>query len=475
MRVSPRAVLLVSGAVAGVALRVWILRSQLGLLDADEAVNGLIARQAMHGHFAVFFWVQAYAGALGDWLAAPVLAVFGPSALALKLCSVVLYAVAAVLVWRVGLRTVGERCAVTAAVLFWIWPAYLDWWSLKAYLAYSVVVVAGLLVLLFAMRLRERNSRVDAAALGLALGIGWWSDPIVATVAFPSLAWLIWRRPEVLRLAWIAVAGFLVGVAPWLAWNVVHGWLSLHLQPAAGQPHDSYLHRLGDLFRFVLPTWFGLRVPFTLHWILGPVAGIAVLAGLAAAAAVIAARRRDPALGPLPLIALAFPFVYAVSPYAYFVAEPRYVIAIGPVVALLVAWLFARTVAAALAVCCLALGLAVVAVPRMDGHFTPEDGSAMIPRSLAPLLSTLERRHANRVLASYWLAYRITFESAERVIATSTGFERNPAQDRLVRDSPHPAHVFVLGATTERAERAQLEREGYQRLVVGHFVAYVYS
>jgi hypothetical protein len=79
------------------------------------------------------------------------------------------------------------------------------------------------------------------------------------------------------------------------------------------------------------------------------------------------------------------------------------------------------------------------------------------------------------VLADYWIAYRLSFESAERVIATSTGFVRYQPHDRLVRRSAHPARVFVQESTVESRARRDLEAEGYRRLAVDGFVVYVHD
>ena len=99
---------LAAAIVAGLALRAWLLANSLGTLDADEAVWGLMARHVLDGEVSTFYWGQPYGGTLEVFLTAPLFAVFGSSTLALKLVPAALFAVAAVLVWRVGRRTVGR-------------------------------------------------------------------------------------------------------------------------------------------------------------------------------------------------------------------------------------------------------------------------------------------------------------------------------------------------------------------------------
>jgi hypothetical protein len=77
------------------------------------------------------------------------------------------------------------------------------------------------------------------------------------------------------------------------------------------------------------------------------------------------------------------------------------------------------------------------------------------------------------VLANYWIAYRITFESSERIIASPSGFWRyRPYHDAVAADK-RPGRVFLAGSRVEREERRRLLRENYERLAVDGFVVYV--
>jgi len=186
-------VTLILAALAGVALRIWILASPLGAADSDESVAGLMARHMVHGHVSAFFWGQPYGGVQEPAAVAGLFALVGSNALAMKLVTVAFSGVAAVLVWRIGLRTVGERGAVIAAVIFWAGPAAFVWLSTKERGFYGTTIVLGLVVLLMVLRLAERASWRDAAILGLAGGSGWYASPQVVYLVLPSLAWLAIR------------------------------------------------------------------------------------------------------------------------------------------------------------------------------------------------------------------------------------------------------------------------------------------
>ena len=180
---------------AGCVLRIWILASPLGTLESDEAIPGLMARHALDGEFSVFYWLNLYGGSQEALVTAAVFAVTGSSVLALKATEIALYALAAVLLWLVGRRTVGERAAWVGVALFWVSPAYLVWWTTKSRGFYALGLVCALAVLLLVLRLRERDSRVDAVAIGFVLGFGIWNSPQFLLVALPALVWLAWRRP----------------------------------------------------------------------------------------------------------------------------------------------------------------------------------------------------------------------------------------------------------------------------------------
>ena len=113
------------GAIAGVVLRVVVYRSSLGVLDGDEAVWGLMARHVLDGELSAFFWGQGYGGTQEVLATAPLFALFGTSTVLMRVVPVALTAVAAVLVWRIGRRTIGDPGASAAAVLLWVWPPYL--------------------------------------------------------------------------------------------------------------------------------------------------------------------------------------------------------------------------------------------------------------------------------------------------------------------------------------------------------------
>ena len=469
-RASAWTALAVAGVLVGSALRIWIFTSPLSALESDEAVVGLMALRALDGDLSVFYWGALYGGSQEALLTAAAFAVAGPSVLLLKLVSLAIYAFAAVFVLLVGRRTVGEPAARLGAAIFWLWPPFLVWWSTKARAYFGSGLLLGLAALLLALRLRERDSKRDAALLGFVLGLGVWATLQSMLLALPGLVWLAWRRPRAYRLAPWALAPAVVGAAPWLAWNLRHGGNAVFPRSVVGS-ETSYGERFADLFTIVLPTWLGLRAPYTHDWLVGRTLGVAALVLSLVAFAVLLVRR-PPGSEPLLVCVVMFPFLYAASSFAFLVAEPRYLVFIGPVLALLIAAALVPRgawVAAAALVILGAISVAGLAQLERQGRYAP----LRVPADIRPALAVLERHGVDRVLANYWLAYRITFESDERIIASPAGFWRYRPYHDTVRAERRPGRVFLAGSPNERRERARLLGQGYLRLVADGFVVYV--
>ena len=467
-------VLVVATVAVAVALRVWVLVGPLGAADSDEAVVGLIARHALEGEFRTFFWGQFYGGTPAVAINAVLFALLGSSVVTLKLAPLLATAASLVLLWRVGRRTFGERPAVIATLMFAVWPGAYVWWSTKERLFYWPGLALGLLILLTALRVAERPNRwLDWAVMGLAGGVGWWATPQIVFFAFPAVVWLVLRDRRMLLRLPIAGVAALIGAAPWLRVNLRHDFISLQVPP---QPsNDGYLDHLQHLVAQGIPTALGLRVAYTGRWILGVATVVVYLLLLALMARSVL--RRPPTASMVILVIVLFPFVYALSPYTWFVGEGRYVLFLAPFLTLLLAHgLRDRSVplaAAAVAVC---LGLSLLGLDRMRGVTEPYADSVHVPRHLGPLMAVLERERVSRVFANYWVAYRLTFETDEDVIATpSTGARRYQPHEDLVRQAPAPAWVFVRGERTMPRFRTELRRIGvpYRATTTREFVVFL--
>jgi hypothetical protein len=443
----------------------------MGGLDADEAVWGLMTARALDGELAVFFWEQAYGGTQEVLLAAPVFLAAGSDAASVRVVPLLLFAIASVLVWRIGRRLLGEPGATAAAVFSAVWPAYLLWKSTRGHGFYGVASVCALVAVLEAVRLAERPTcRRDAALLGLALGLGWWATPQVAFVAVPALAWLLATLRRRALSLWPALPAVLVGALPWLAWNVIHGFASFESPTGAGD--DGYVDHMRTYLVATLPMIIGVRAPFTLEWPVGELA--ARVAEVAVLALLVTLLLRGGRLALLGAIGIGYPLLQALSPLAALNQEPRYLVLLAPFLALALGHSLGRSLPIAGATAGVLAVLSVLGLGAMAGVEPPVApvAGARVPADLRPALSTLDRLDQPFVRAPYEVAYRVTFESRERIVAASlTAVRYGPYQSRVAA-VPNPAYVFVRGSS---AERRWAPRVDYRRLVSDGWSVYVYE
>jgi hypothetical protein len=110
-----------------------------------------------------------------------------------------------------------------------------------------------------------------------------------------------------------------------------------------------------------------------------------------------------------------------------------------------------------------------------------------VPADFGPLIAELDRLHVDRAFADYWVAYRLDFETDERIVAAESPQERYARVGRkvVVLDNDHvryppyveevdrsaaPAHVVLTGSLDESNLDVQLLRAaGYRKAEAGGF------
>jgi len=479
LAVSPWAVTLAATGVAGIVLRVWVYRSVLGTPDGDEGVVGLVARHILDGQFPAFIWGLHYGGIQELLPTAAIFWIFGSSWIALRIVPMVLTAATAVVIWRVGRRTIGEPGAAIAGALFWIWPTYnlVQLAHQHGYYASDVFYTA--LILLLSLRVVEEPSTLRVGVYGLVLGLGFWQTSHIVPTLVPAVAWSVWRRPQWLRKLWIAAPLALLGALPWIIWNAKHGWAALDVSYDA---HSTYWHRVRIFVSPLLPMIIGLREYGSQARVLpGPLTYL-ILAVLAALFAYGAYRTRRSNTSLIYVVAIVFPFIYAISQWTIESSDPRYLVVFTPVLPLLFAQLATTRVRGA---ALLALG-AIVSVTILHHHIATYPPQLDPPRDFRPLIGTLDRLDVHYVYSSHWVAYRLAFETNERIIAvknnwagvTWDGKQAQPTPDAYIRYPPYERavragrHAFVFYRDALPSIATQLRKYGYRTYDVGSLVVY---
>jgi len=457
---------------AGLAIRIFILTHAIGSLDADEATTGLVARHILHQHrYPVFYWSSNYGGTLEAFVTAGAFAVFGSSVFVLKTVAVCWYAAACLLTWRLGRRLFDSRVGAVAALLLWVWPASFVWWSTKSRGFYGSLLVLGLLVALAALRIVDRpDTKIDWLALGLALGLGWWVQPQIAVLAIPIGGWLLVLRRRAFARAWLAVPTVILGAAPWILWNIRYRFDSFHVPP---QPTSApYATRLGGFWTQGLPMATGLRVPYALRWIDQFAQNLYPLLAITIAAIVIARHRARGAL--MVATVVAYSLLYALNPLTVGSAEGRYVFLLAPIIAIIlgacVTWRWLPAPALIGAMLLTASGLSAM----HDGN-SFHQADKVIPIRLAPLIRALDEENVRTAVADYGIAFRVTFETNERIIVAGAPYNRYPPFVDALAEGSLPAWIFVAESTIDSqfARTLASRREPYRRRVAGGFSIYL--
>jgi hypothetical protein len=427
-----KAVLLVLAVALGALVRgpFWIeaLRTPV---DGDTAIIGLMARHLGRG---ATMWGQPYGSPVEAWLAAPFFALLGSSAATLRAMYFVLGLALIPAAWALG-RALDPRAALPAAILAACPAPYLLLIAALPPPMYPAALLLSAVVLTLGIRGGERGrpSVVLLIGWGIAAGLALWTHLMTAPAVVASGAFLVMRTHNRRRL-WIAVVPLLlVSAPPWMSASgegQATAAVSLSGRRAAFGEHLGAtlpaLHRpLGGLI--------GTHVPLVAddadHVVHAPrlvAAGIVVLwlAGLALA---LAGARAHPATWPLIAVIAAtivvFPLPLRSGPGTIRFLTPLYL----PLIAL-VAWACVARGGVRRA-WVLVLALAALHLAASSALLTAWRGADraaapfLLP-DLAPVRSALEARGIRRAYASYGPAYRLTFETGERVIATQPWNER---------------------------------------------------
>lgn len=451
--------------LVGLVLRVWIAFSSLGDLDADEAVVGLMARHIADGHFPIFYWGQQYGGSQEAYLAAPALALAPASVAALKVVPLVLHCFGAWLCYLIGRRIASSEAGLFAMALFWIWPGYFVWWSLKERGFYATTLVAGLTIWFMASCIDQGAGGRRWLLLGFAAGIGWWASPQIVFLLVPALLWLGFRQKLTVAGVGIAFVASLAGALPWLYANARTGLASFDIPPVPVS--ESYLLRLQSFFVEALPVVAGLRLE-RLHWFLEPFGMVAFSAALGGLSMVLLFRGH----ALVSIGVLGYPLLYAISPLSQ--GEARYLYLLAPMLVLVIAFATSGN-ATRLAIVLLATVLSTGSLVAMDRHLTstPTAPDVLIRGDLAELAGALEEARVDSVYADYWIAYPVVFHSDERVIATPfRGTVRNQEYDARVRSSAGSRYLLPADSVTVEMVRNAFAASGgsFQERSFGRFV-----
>jgi hypothetical protein len=434
----------VAAVAFGIAVRAWMISGPMGTPDMDAATVAAQANAFLDGHLGVFFLNQAYGGTLEVGVVAAAFGIGGPNVAMLTLVPMVLHAAAALLCWRVARRVTADRLARFLVPCFvWTFPAGMVLTSIKERGFYGATVVLAALSMLLALRIAQEGAmRIDVVGLGLVAGLGWWTTPLLAPVAFASGVWVLARSDRARRQIPALAGAAMLGAAPWLVWNFMNGWASLGggRMPGLGWSDgaSSWLHSLGLLSGTATP-WDAQRnlIPWWLA---------AIVVGAVVVVAWLRTRREVGWLIPgiVLVTGLTAPFnpILALTPDA-----PRYLYPLVPVAAVATAVLVPQRrrwsdalvasgvllIAGALTIWGL-VGLDAVARQKVPPNIIASPGIHQVVDLL--------KQQGETVVTTDAAGMQIHFLSGGEIAASSFGVPRVPEFERLAFAAP--TTTFVL-------------------------------
>ena len=416
-------------------IRLWIHTAPVGRVNSDEAIAGLMARHLARGEWTTFYWGQSYAGSLETVVMGALMKVTGSDAFAFYAVPFMESVLVALLTFLIARNHVGRDRAVFAGLFVWVFPAAWVLLSTKAMLFYQPTLIFGLTAILAADLLIQRDRPRFSVwfGFGLVLGLGWWCSLQILFFAVPVVVWLLGRRGNRFVEWLVALVGALIGAAPWLGYYFKYDGLPLK-QLAGGQ--GGYVDHLSGIVTAGLPMVVGARQPYTERWFTlgaGPLVPILILASLAIAA--VACWRRRVLWHPLFLVPFVFVPLHALAPGSYYVGSGRYFIFLVPSVAFCLVSCTRRLSILA--------GLSIFAVLVSGATIWGVRDAYVAPPSTAAVEQLLESRQINHAYASYWVAYKLTWESHESVLAASD-FVRYPLWNVEARNAASAAYVMYL-------------------------------
>ncbi len=400
-------------------------------VDGDTAIVGLMAR---HPGVGTTFWGQPYGSPLDAWVAIPFVAIWGHTVEALRLPYFLLSLVLVPLAYALA-RELHPAAGLPAAVLVACPPPYfLLLAALPPPLYPTTLVLMGLVLLTAARagrRLDEAGSsppRGTLLLLGLFSGLALWTHLMSASAVAAAGAWLIVRSRGRRRLLAWALVPLLAASAP--VWSrALRGGEAMRIVQVADRDETALSHLGSTLPRLHEPLGgvLGTQVPVvadTSDFVVrhpGWAAALTVLLyGVLLVLAARAATARSPAVLFFVAAALAlaaFPLPVRSAPHTIRFLTPLYL-----PVAVLVAWAAsprgasrrAWVLVLGLAALHLALGTRLVEAWRRTDRADPP--FALV--DLAPLRRLLETHGVRHAYASYGPAFRLTWESGERITAS---------------------------------------------------------
>ena len=425
-------------------------------LSSDEAWPSLMAMHILKGEFPVVYWGQSYMGTQESYLDAGLIALLGAKTITIRLYPLVLSFLFVAVTYGLAARIFDRVTRLVTVALLAVPVPYLTMCGvIVAPDNYLVVTTLGSLALLLThdlvYRPPDRWMLWRFLGLGFLLGFTFWLHILIVSMIGVCVLWLLLAdKLWVLRRSfWLFAAAFTVGALPLIVYNLRNNMATFaDVGQTTNLAHSWEL--LKTTFRDTLPFLIGTRVmlyPDNSHFVGLPRAladAVAILWVVAVAVVLlrhagahlrlaILSVRGAPAVPLLTVAGAASIFVFCRSTRSSW-DNARYLLPVISVMPILLAGglsvIRRRWTPLFWGMLVTLLSAQVVGNVRLAREWARPDVMATdldLPdtRGLKQFLSDHGIRHA---YAHYWLSYRLTYETQERLLCSEPYNERFPGK-----------------------------------------------
>jgi len=433
--------------LCGLLLRMDVIVASQYVIDADEAIVGLMAKHILEGQQTpVFYYGQHYMGSLEAVLASLSFTIFGINNFALKLVPLFFSLIFIVQCYALTKEIWNREAARISALLAAIAPAALVVWSAKARGGFIEILVIGAFAMLLSVRwLKIKNPHsIAIVPIGLLIGTGWWVNNqivyFIPPIAFAVISKCIYledgyffdKIKKFLSIFVIGALSFIAGSVPFWVYNLGHDFASFGMFNAASL-HEAFDHMKG-LFSTSIPILLGAKpfwaeteyfsgATFVMYCVYGVIALflLGCRFGPIARLFKLELDNQNP-VELLILLSLSCASIFALSSFGWLVQAPRYLlpvyVAVFPLLGITLNCMQQRVqvIPTLLFVFVLAINV-----------FSSYPGRRAIPgepfvckgervsRDHQELIKWLDNRGIGWVRTNYWIGYKLAFESKERI------------------------------------------------------------
>lgn len=490
--------------------------------DGDEAVVGIMAKHILtKDEHPLFFYGQIYGGggAIEAYLAAIPFAIFGASSIALKSVALCCWLLTIALCYLFCLRYYDYATAVISAVILMTATALIEW-HLKMRGGYAVLPMLFMMILMCFSYLVEKGSRGSWRFLifGLACGVAYYNLEIILPFLFTLLLASLFRR----RIFWkwkpalLTVAGFIIGASPLLWFNFTMKFINFGYVFGRGAGHDGQ-NLFSNLYTLVitnLPRFFFSRnvdkyidnppVTAYLEYAVYLVLFVFLIIKMWPQVKKLAVSFLSPASATsddtpavietaLVVYLILYPVIFSVS--GSIGSSPRYLVPLYPALAIVAArgvnWLcMDRNRVFNVTGIILLIALVVFGSINHSAYIGKSlvnddvliQGQVPVSRqtqgeTISKIVDFLNKRQVSRVWCTYFVQWRLLFESNEEIIASSykliPGADtiRYPLYDTIVWQQGGPQAIILHHEDTQLASLLEQSAiNGYEQEVIGEYV-----